>query len=60
MRIPARPTSRLTSAVAALAIGLGLVALSGCSGGGDSSAASDATVAGAAAAAARAPVPTAR
>lgn len=46
MRVPARPTSRLSSAAAALAIGMGLVALSGCSGGtSDSSAAS--TVAGA-------------
>jgi hypothetical protein len=46
MRVPARPTSRLTSVVAALAIGMGLVALSGCSSG-DSSAATDATVASA-------------
>ena len=46
MHFTARPTSRLTSAVAALAIGMGLVALSGCSSG-DSSAATDASVAGA-------------
>ena len=30
MRTPARPTRRLTSAAAALAIGMGLVALAGC------------------------------
>lgn len=43
MRTPVRPTRRLTSAVAALAIGMGLVALSGCGGSGssDSGAASD-------------------
>ncbi len=46
MRVPARPTSRLTSAVAALAIGMGLVALSGCSAD-DSAASSDSAVAGA-------------
>lgn len=44
MRIPPRPASRLTSAAAALAIGMGLVALSGCSGGGSA----DSAVAGAA------------
>ncbi len=45
MRTPARPTSRLNSAVAALAIGMGLAALSGCSSG-DSAASSDSAVAG--------------
>ncbi len=49
MRIPVRPTRRLTSAAAALAIGMGLVALSGCSAG-DSGASSDAAVSGAGAA----------
>ena len=38
MRIPARHPFRLSSAAAALAIGMGLVALSGCSGAGDSGA----------------------
>ena len=37
MRTPVRPTRRLTSAAAALAIGMGLVALSGCSSADDSS-----------------------
>ena len=41
MRTPVRPTRRLTSAAAALAIGVGLVALSGCGAGDDSGAASD-------------------
>ena len=43
MRTPVRHTRRLTSAAAALAIGLGLVALSGC-GAGDSGASSDSAV----------------
>ena len=37
MRTPVRPTRRLTSAAAALAIGMGLVVLSGCSSADDSS-----------------------
>ncbi len=41
MRTPVRPTRRLTSAAAALAIGMGLVALSGCSGAGDSGTSAD-------------------
>jgi hypothetical protein len=41
MRTPVRPTRRLTSAAAALAIGLGLAALSGCSGAGDSGTSAD-------------------
>jgi hypothetical protein len=44
MRTPVRPTRRLTSAAAALAIGLGLVALSGCSGAGDSGTSADSAV----------------
>jgi len=43
MRTPVRHTRRLTSAAAALAIGVGLVALSGC-GAGDSGATSDSAV----------------
>jgi hypothetical protein len=47
MRTPARPTSRLASAAAALAIGMGLI-LSGCSaGGGSDSGTADSAVAGA-------------
>jgi uncharacterized protein DUF4349 len=45
MRIPARPTSRLTSAAAALVLGMGLMALSGCSAG--DSGASDSAASGA-------------
>ena len=41
MRTPVRPARRLTSAAAALAIGMGLVALSGCSGAGDSGTSAD-------------------
>ncbi len=46
MRVPVPPAHRLTCAAAALAIGMGLVALSGCSGGGasDSGAADSAAV----------------
>ncbi len=47
MRIPARPHRRLTTAAAALAIGMGVVALSGC-GDGDSGASADSAVSGAA------------
>ncbi|MFL6078974.1 MAG: DUF4349 domain-containing protein [Ornithinibacter sp.] len=48
MRVPFRPTSRLTSGAAALVIGVGLVALSGCSAGaGSDSGAADSAVAGA-------------
>lgn len=50
MRIPARPSPRLTSAAAALAIGIGVVALSGCSGASDSSADSAAVSGGGSAA----------
>ena len=46
MRIPVRPAHRLTSAAAALAIGMGLVALSGC-GAGDSGSSADSAVSGA-------------
>lgn len=42
MRTPVRPARRLTSAAAALAIGVGLVALSGCSASDDSGAADSA------------------
>jgi len=42
MRNPARPTRRLPFAVAALAMGVGLVALSGCGGSDDSGPASSA------------------
>jgi hypothetical protein len=45
MRIAVRPTSRLTSAAAALAIGMGLMALSGCSAG-DSATSADSAAAG--------------